>query len=127
MIFAKIEQGRCANILQFDSEEKAIEIGENLVRLEEGYGIGDGYNNGVWGKYQKTESEIKEEREKAIKEELNELDNTINRATEDLYVLTETTPYETIQKVINRKIELREELQTLTGGDLSAKNNTNEQ
>ena len=74
----------------------------------------------------KTQEELDEERTEEIKAELVQLDITINRATEDLYDLTNTTPYETTQNVINRKKELREELKTLTGGDLSAKNNTNE-
>lgn len=63
---------------------------------------------------EKTEEEIKEEKVEEIKSELNSLDSTINRATEDLYVLTNTTPYTTIQEVINRKEELRKELQELT-------------
>lgn len=74
----------------------------------------------------KTQEELDEERTQEIKVELNSLDVIINRATEDLYDLTNTTPYETTQNVINRKKELREELKTLTGGDLSAKDNTNE-
>ena len=52
----------------------------------------------------------KKQREKEIKWELKELDKTINRATEDLYVLSNLTPYESITKVINRKNELRQEL-----------------
>ena len=56
-------------------------------------------------------------KEEKIKEELQELDKTINRATEDLYDLTETTPYASTQEVINRKIELRNELKTLSEGD----------
>lgn len=51
--------------------------------------------------------------EEKIKEKLNELDKTINRATEDLYTLTNTTPYQSTKEVINRKIELREQLKTL--------------
>lgn len=62
----------------------------------------------------KTEEEIKQERIEDIHEELTSLDATINRATEDLYVLTNTTPYTTIQETINRKEELRKELQELT-------------
>ena len=62
----------------------------------------------------KTEEEIKQERIKEIKSELNGLDSTINRATEDLYVLTNTTPYTTIQEVITKKEALRTELQELT-------------
>lgn len=54
-----------------------------------------------------------EQRVNEIKIELNNLDTIINRATEDLYTLTEITPYESIQNVINRKIELRNELKIL--------------
>lgn len=57
-----------------------------------------------------TEEQIKKRREEEIKEELKELDKIINRATEDLYVLSNLTPYESITEVINRKNELREEL-----------------
>lgn len=74
----------------------------------------------------KTQEELDEERVEEIKSELISLDDTINRATEDLYDLTNTKPYESTQNVINRKKQLREELKTLTGGDLNAKNNTNE-
>ena len=52
-------------------------------------------------------------REEKIKDELEMLDNTINRATEDLYTLTETTPYESTKNVINRKIELRQQLKNI--------------
>lgn len=57
-----------------------------------------------------TEEQAKKQREKEIKSELKELDKTINRATEDLYVLASLTPYESITQVINRKNELRQEL-----------------
>lgn len=73
----------------------------------------------------KTQEELDEERAEEIKSELISLDDTINRATEDLYDLTNTKPYESTQNVINRKKQLREELKTLTGGDLNAKNNVN--
>lgn len=62
----------------------------------------------------KTDEEINRERIEEIKAELSGLDTTINRATEDLYVLTNTTPYTTIQEVIAKKEELRKELQNLT-------------
>lgn len=62
----------------------------------------------------KTEEEIKQERINEIHQELTVLDTTINRATEDLYILTQTTPYTTIQEVITKKEELRKELQELT-------------
>ena len=65
----------------------------------------------VWfEKRELTEEEIKAERVEEIKAELNELDQTINRATEDLYVLSGLTPYAGITEVINRKNELRQEL-----------------
>lgn len=41
------------------------------------------------------------------KKELNELDGVINRATEDLYLASNITPYDSVQKVIERKNELR--------------------
>ena len=63
----------------------------------------------------KTQEEINAEREEEIKAELQNLDSTINRATEDLYVLTNTTPYEKVAEVIQQKEELRQELQTLQG------------
>ena len=62
----------------------------------------------------KTEEEINQERIEEIKLELNELDKTINRATEDLYILTDLRAYDTIEAVITRKEELRKELQNLT-------------
>lgn len=62
----------------------------------------------------KTEEEVNQERIEEIKTELNSLDTTINRATEDLYALTNVMPYQTTLEVINRKEELRKELQNLT-------------
>ena len=61
----------------------------------------------------KTEEEMNKEKEDKIKQELTELDNTINRATEDLYKLTNTTPYQKTAEVIARKEELRQELKSL--------------
>lgn len=51
--------------------------------------------------------------EEKILKELKELDTVINRATEDLYVLTDTTPYKSTQEVIDRKEELRTELKKI--------------
>ena len=62
----------------------------------------------------KTEEEIKQERIEGIKAELNSLDTTINRATEDLYILTDLRAYDSIEDVITRKEELRKELKKLT-------------
>jgi hypothetical protein len=68
-------------------------------------------NQIVWfEKRELTEEEIKEERANKIKVELEELDKTINRATEDLYTLTNSTPYASVAEVISRKNELRQEL-----------------
>lgn len=61
----------------------------------------------------KTEEEINQERVEEIKAELEQLDVTINRATEDLYVLTDTIPYKSTQEVIDRKEELRAELKKI--------------
>lgn len=62
----------------------------------------------------KTQEEINSKRAEEIKQELAELDTTINRATEDLYTLTNTTPYEKTADVIARKEELRQELKELS-------------
>lgn len=61
----------------------------------------------------KTEEEINQERVEEIKAELEQLDVTINRATEDLYNLTNTTPYKSTKEVIDRKEALRTELKEL--------------
>lgn len=61
----------------------------------------------------KTQEEINKERAEEIKNELVILDTTINRATEDLYTLTNTTPYQKTADVIARKEELRQELKEL--------------
>ena len=109
MVFAKIENDICVNIIVFDSKEEAIVFDETLLELPEGYGIGDKYVDGAW--YKKEQS--KENKIKKIKLQLTKLDTTINRATEDLYILTQTTPYTTIQEVITKKEELRKQLQEL--------------
>ena len=61
----------------------------------------------------KTEEEIKQEKKEEITAELKYLDGTINRATEDLYNLTNTTPYKSTQEVIDRKEVLRARLKEL--------------
>ncbi len=61
----------------------------------------------------KTNKELKQERATAIKQELEELDKTINRATEDLYIFTNTIPYSTIEEATAKKHQLRNELNTL--------------
>lgn len=61
----------------------------------------------------KTEEEINQERVEEIKAELEQLDVTINRATEDLYNLTNTTPYKSTKEVIDKKEALRAELKEL--------------
>lgn len=57
-----------------------------------------------------TQEQLNKMRADEIKLELNELDKTINRATEDLYTLTSSTPYTSVAEVIRRKNELRQEL-----------------
>lgn len=54
-----------------------------------------------------------EQKRRYILDELSNLDTVINRATEDLYTATNTTPYANVQEVINRKNELRTELAAL--------------
>ena len=62
----------------------------------------------------KTQEELNKERIEKIHLALEELDKIINRATEDLYVLTKTEPYPTVQETIEQKGKLRLELQELT-------------
>ena len=52
-------------------------------------------------------------RKAGIIKELEELDTIINRATEDLYTATNTTPYANVQEVIAKKEALRAELAEL--------------
>lgn len=117
MVFAKIKDGICINIMEFNSRESASTFDAELVELEEGYGIGDCYKDEKWSKPELTEEEIKEKRMKEIKEELVMLDATINRATEDLYTLTKSTPYQSTKEVIDKKEKLRLELQNLNKGE----------
>lgn len=66
-----------------------------------------------------------------IDEELEKIDKEtgMTRILEDIIDLTKIYLLlpQTTKDLIDRKKALREELKTLTGGDLSAKNNTNEQ
>ena len=62
MRFAKIENGICINILEFDTKENAYNFDSTLIDFESGYGIGDFYIDGTWKKYQKTEQELNKER-----------------------------------------------------------------
>ena len=62
----------------------------------------------------KTQEELDKERIEEIHLALEELDKIINRATEDLYELTKTEPYPTVQEAIEQKEKLRVELQELT-------------
>lgn len=62
----------------------------------------------------KTQEELNKERIEKIHLALEELDKIINRATEDLYELTKTEPYPTVQEAIEQKEKLRVELQELT-------------
>ena len=110
MVFAKIKDGVCINTMIFSTKEKALEFDNELVEVEEGFGIGDWYKDNQWlNPIPTTEEKIED-----IKNELVKLDITINRATEDLYFLMNITPYTTVQQVIAQKENLRIELQKLT-------------
>ena len=71
------------------------------------------YSQGIVEKVGYTEKGKPRTEEEKIKEELEELDQTINRATEDLYELTGTTPYRSTGEVIERKKELRQQLKNI--------------
>ena len=49
-----------------------------------------------------------------IHEELETLDQIINRATEDLYTLCKVKSYASVQQIIDTKVALRAELQALS-------------
>lgn len=110
MIFGKIENGRCVNIMSFQDEQTAHEFDNTLVEVEEEYGIGDDYN-GTWQHHIPTDKE----RIAQIHEELEELDKVISRGLEDLYEMTHNTPYPRLQEAIDTKKDLREELEQLGG------------
>lgn len=91
------------------------ELANKIIRLFPRFNLIVDENNNVVDVVElaKTQEELIQEHMYAIKAELTELDNSINRATEDLYEASNITPYESVQEVINRKKELREELKTL--------------
>lgn len=64
---------------------------------------------------EKTQEELDEERIAQIHKELEELDGIISRGLEDLYEMTHNTPYPRLQEAIDRKVELRQELEQLGG------------
>ena len=109
MVFGKIVDGICVNILLFDSEEIAKEFDKELVLLEEGFGIGDWYKDNEWSHPIKS----KEERMVEIIKELEELDKTVDRQWEDYYIRENVTPVERISIIIEQKEILRAEYQTL--------------
>lgn len=85
------------------------------------------YSQGKIEKVGYTEKGKPRTEEEKIKEELEELDQTINRATEDLYELTGTTPYRSTGEVIERKKELRQQLKNINEEKTEEKNDTSEQ
>lgn len=86
---------------------KVIEEQEfDLVKCNYKYNMGKVINLGLKPEFAMTEEE-------KILKELEVLDLTINRATEDLYNLTNTTPYKSTQEVIDRKEVLRARLKEL--------------
>ena len=78
----------------------------NIVTNDYKYENGEIIDLGLKPEFRKTPEE-------RIKEELEELDKTINRATEDLYELTDTKPYKSTEEVIERKKELRQQLKNI--------------
>lgn len=50
-----------------------------------------------------------------IKNQLLILDITISRSVEDLYSYTNSTPYKSVQDVIDKKMALRKQLKELEG------------
>ena len=78
----------------------------NIITNDYKYENGKIIDLGLKDEFRKTEEE-------KIKEELKELDKTINRATEDLYELTDTKPYKSTEEVIERKKELRQQLKNI--------------
>lgn len=72
-----------------------------------------------WGKRELTQEEQKQERIIEIQNELKELDDIIKRPLEDviekLHIEFGYMPYTTTAEVINRKEDLRDELEQLNG------------
>lgn len=72
-----------------------------------------------WGKRELTQEEQKQERIIEIQNELKELDDIIKRPLEDviekLHIEFGYMPYTTTAEVINRKEDLRDELEQLKG------------
>lgn len=72
-----------------------------------------------WGKRELTQEEQKQERIIEIQNELKELDDIIKRPLEDviekLHIEFGYMPYATTAEVINRKEDLRDELEQLKG------------
>ena len=113
MVFAEIKNQICTNILQFDTEERAKSFGDNIVKLEEGFGIGDTYVNGVWSK----PIETIEQRIEEIDKQLSDIDKQgVTRHLENQIEASGTyeTIYETTRRLIDIKNELRLERKELS-------------
>ena len=112
MIFAKIENNICINVMVFENEIEAQKFDATLIALEEGFGIGDLYINNVW---QKKEKSLEQQIE-MIDLQLQEIDNQgVTRHLENQIEAsnTYTALYETTKKLIDRKNELRAQRQEL--------------
>ena len=107
-----IDKGNNIISIGIINDESAFAIKEieeqdlNIVMNDYKYENGQIINLGLKKQFTMTQEE-------KIKEELKELDNTIKRATEDLYELTKTTPYKSTAEVIERKKELRQQLKNI--------------
>lgn len=116
MIFGKLENNTCINIIVFDTKEQAENFDNTLVEVAEGFGIGDDYIDGAWSKHIKTV----EERIADIDKELIKIDNRgVTRHLENqieasgTYEIIYTSTKELIDKKNQLRVE-RKELQSLT-------------
>lgn len=92
----------------------------NIVTNDYKYENGEIIDLGLKPEFRKTPEE-------KIKEELEELDKIINRATEDLYELTDTKPYKSTEEVIERKKELRQQLKNINEEKTEEENDTSDE
>lgn len=106
MVFAQIINQVCTNILEFDTEERAKSFADNIVKLEDGFGIGDNYIDNKWSKHQETT----EEKIKKIDNLLTDIDKQgVTRHLENQIEASGTyeTIYESTRNLIDKKRELR--------------------
>lgn len=138
MIFAKIENGICVDIFEFETEESARNFDGSLIQVKEGFGIGDWYKDETWQSPVLSDLEQKVKRKNEIDDTLERIDSQgINRVLEDIISNAGifSLMYGETKKVIERKKTLREEraliveeIDKIRESEVgaSAENNTNE-